>query len=57
MDNIKDVENLSKLKNKFDDEISKIIIGQQEVINQIFIALLSNSCELALLKLSSFSQI
>ena len=42
MDNIKDVENLAKLKNKFDDEISKIIIGQQEVINQIFIALLSN---------------
>ena len=42
MDNIKDVENLVDLKNKFDDEISKIIIGQHEIINQIFIALLSN---------------
>ena len=42
MDNIKDVENLVALKNKFDDEISKIIIGQHEIINQIFIALLSN---------------
>ena len=42
MDNIKDVENLVELKNKFDDEISKIIIGQNEIINQIFIALLSN---------------
>jgi len=42
MDNIKDVENLTVLKKKFDDEISKIIIGQHEIINQIFIALLSN---------------
>ena len=42
MDNIKDVENLAQLKNKFDDEISKIIVGQKEIINQIFIALLSN---------------
>ena len=42
MDNIKDVENLVELKSKFDDEISKIIIGQNEIINQIFIALLSN---------------
>ena len=42
MDNIKDVENLDKLKNKFDNEISKIIVGQKEVIDQIFIALLSN---------------
>ena len=42
MDNIKDVENLALLKNKFDDEISKIIIGQHDVVNQIFIALLSN---------------
>jgi len=42
MDNIKDVEKLIELKNNFDDEISKIIIGQNEIINQIFIALLSN---------------
>ena len=42
MDNIKDVEKLGKLKKKFDNEISKIIIGQNEIINQIFIALLSN---------------
>ena len=42
MDNIKDVENLDKLKNKFDNEISKIIVGQKEIIDQIFIALLSN---------------
>jgi len=42
MDNIKDVENLVVLKEKFDKEISKIIIGQNTIINQIFIALLSN---------------
>ncbi len=42
MDNIKEAENLIKLKNKFDKEISKIIIGQHDIINQIFIALLSN---------------
>ena len=42
MDNIKDVEKLAELKKKFDDEISKIIIGQQEIIDQIFVALLSN---------------
>jgi MoxR-like ATPase len=42
MDNIKDVENLVELKDKFDKEISKIIIGQDKIINQIFIALLSN---------------
>ena len=42
MDNIKDVENLVELKEKFDKEISKIIIGQDKIINQIFIALLSN---------------
>ena len=42
MDNIKDVENLVELKEKFDKEISKIIVGQDKVINQIFIALLSN---------------
>jgi len=42
MDNIKDVENLVELKKKFDKEISKVIIGQDQIINQIFIALLSN---------------
>jgi len=42
MDNIKDVENLVVLKEKFDKEISKIIVGQDKIINQIFIALLSN---------------
>ena len=42
MDNIKDVENLVELKDKFDKEISKIIIGQDKIIDQIFIALLSN---------------
>ena len=40
MDNIKDLEKLSKLKDSFDNEISKIIIGQTKIINQIFIALL-----------------
>ena len=42
MDNIKDVENLVELKEKFDKEISKVIIGQNKIIDQIFIALLSN---------------
>ena len=42
MDNIKDVENLIELKEKFDREISKVIIGQNKIIDQIFIALLSN---------------
>tara|TARA_B100000579_G_C22826920_1_gene853685 strand:- start:1237 stop:2214 length:978 start_codon:yes stop_codon:yes gene_type:complete len=42
MNNIKDVENLAQLKNKFDNEISRIIVGQQEIIDQVFIALLSN---------------
>ena len=42
MDNIKDVEELNQLKKNFDSEISKIIIGQNEIINQIFIALLCN---------------
>ena len=40
MDNIKDLEKLSKLKDSFDNEISKIIVGQTKIINQIFIALL-----------------
>ena len=42
MDNIKDVEELNQLKKVFDSEISKIIIGQNAIINQIFIALLCN---------------
>ena len=42
MDNIKDVEQLNQLKKDFDAEISKIIIGQHHIIDQIFIALLCN---------------
>jgi len=42
MDNIKDVEQLNQLKKDFDKEISKVIIGQNHIIDQIFIALLCN---------------
>jgi MoxR-like ATPase len=42
MDNIKDVENLNQLKEDFHKELSKVIVGQNEIINQIFIALLCN---------------
>lgn len=42
MNNIKEVENLNKLKENFNKEISKVIIGQTEIINQIFISLLCN---------------
>ena len=42
MDNIKDVEELKQLKKDFDKEISKVIIGQNNIIDQIFIALLCN---------------
>ena len=42
MDNIKDVENLKQLKEEFHKEISKVIVGQNEIINQIFIAILCN---------------
>ena len=42
MDNIKDVEELKQLKKEFDAEISKVIVGQNEIINQMFIALLCN---------------
>ena len=42
MDNIKDVEHLKQLKEEFHKEISKVIVGQNEIINQIFIALLCN---------------
>ena len=42
MDNIKDVENLSALKQDFNTELSKVIVGQNKIIDQIFIALLCN---------------
>ena len=42
MNNIKEVENLTKLKKDFNKEISKVIVGQEDIINQIFIALLCN---------------
>ena len=42
MDNIKDVEELNQLKKDFDAEIAKVIVGQKEIIDQIFIALLCN---------------
>ena len=42
MDNVKNIENLGQLKQNFDDEISKVIIGQEKIINEIFIALLCN---------------
>ena len=42
MNNIKEVENLTKLKKDFNKEISKVIVGQENIINQIFIALLCN---------------
>ena len=42
MDNIKDVENLSALRQDFNTELSKVIVGQNKIIDQIFIALLCN---------------
>ena len=42
MDNIKDVENLSFLRKEFNSEISKAIVGQNKIIDQIFIAMLCN---------------
>ena len=42
MDNIKDVENLSFLRKEFNSEISKVIVGQNKIIDQIFIAMLCN---------------
>jgi len=42
MDNIKDVENLSFLRKEFNSEISKVIVGQNKIIDQIFIAILCN---------------
>ncbi len=40
MDNVKLLENLNNQKTKFYDEIGKIIVGQNDVIEHIFIALL-----------------
>ena len=40
MDNVKLLENLSNQKENFYNELSKIIIGQSDVIEHIFIALL-----------------
>ena len=42
MDNIKDVEKLSALRQDFNAELSKVIVGQNKIIDQIFIALLCN---------------
>ena len=42
MNNIKDVEELNQLKKEFNNEISKVIVGQEDIIDQIFIALLCN---------------
>jgi len=40
MDNVKLLENLNNQKTKFYDEIGRIIVGQNDVIEHIFIALL-----------------
>ena len=40
MDNIKSFEKLIHQKKIFDKELKKIIIGQEEVLNFIFISLL-----------------
>ena len=40
MNNIKKVEELFKLKSNLEAEVGKVIIGQKEIINQLFIALL-----------------
>tara|TARA_Y100001970_G_scaffold284771_1_gene402850 strand:+ start:2821 stop:3798 length:978 start_codon:yes stop_codon:yes gene_type:complete len=42
MNNIKNVENLNQLKKQFNKELSKVIVGQNKIIDQIFIALLCN---------------
>ena len=39
MNNIKNLENLNQLKDQFRKELSKVIIGQNKIIDQIFIAL------------------
>ena len=40
MDNIKSLENLTKDKENFYNELAKVIIGQESVIEHIFIAVL-----------------
>ena len=40
MDNVKILDKLTKQKDKFYKEIGKIIIGQNDVLEHIFIALL-----------------
>jgi len=40
MNNIKKVEELFKLKSNLETEVGKVIIGQKEIIDQLFIALL-----------------
>ena len=40
MDIIRTVEELNILKKKFDQEVSKIVVGQKDIVEQIFIALL-----------------
>ena len=40
MDNIKSLENLTKDKENFYNELAKIIIGQEDVVEHIFIAIL-----------------
>ena len=40
MDNVKLLEKLNNQKTKFYDEIGKVIVGQNDVIEHIFIALL-----------------
>ena len=36
------LENLSKSRDLFFNEINKVIIGQKQILDQLFIALLSN---------------
>ena len=40
MDNIKSLENLTKDKENFYNELAKVIIGQEDVLEHIFIAIL-----------------
>ena len=39
---LESLENLSKSRDLFFNEINKIVIGQKQILNQLFIALLSN---------------
>ena len=40
MDNVKTLEKIVKQKDKFYSEISKVIVGQNDVVEHVFIALL-----------------